>query len=143
MQNRITKTFDSRFTIITKMSDENINAMAVINELLFEKIVPCKFLEDGLSTVLLMDAIGLYGEGIERFYNQVCGRDLILMRAVLMAVKYGWISSRLLVEVCSIADHPDADMIPVRAIYHKISDIGRDPNVSPQDQISIGLNYSR
>lgn len=143
MENRRIRTFDSKLKIITKMSDDNISTMAVINELLFEKVVPRKFLEDGLSTVLLMDAVGLYGDQIEILFNQVCGKDLILMRSVLTAVKYGWITSQQLIELCNMPDHFYDDLKLVRDIYHKLSEIGNDPNVSPQYQIRTGIIYSR
>ena len=87
------KLTDTTPDVITKMSEGNPGALSVCIQLLTEteKIDPDAAL-GGLSSILMLDGLGIYGSEIWMLYKNVCGEDIADTIAVLRGYQLGFIT---------------------------------------------------
>ena len=87
------KLTDTTPDVITKMSEGNPGALSVCIQLLTEteKIDPDAAL-GGLSGILMLDGLGIYGSKIWMLYKDVCGEDIADTITVLRGYQLGFIT---------------------------------------------------
>lgn len=80
--------------MLLAMSDGNPGAISVLVTLMTRghEIDPAHAL-GGMSAVLMLDTIGIYGSSIWLLFNDVCKRDYRKMVAMLRACQLGFISA--------------------------------------------------
>lgn len=127
------KLTDSTMDVIVKMSEGNPGAMNVVMQLLTPnvaiKIDPDNLL-GGMGAILTLDSIGIYGTDIYVFNNDLCGRDLAKMLAVLRATQLGFFSRDVLKDACHRQDYSGRELVPVEELYLKVKE--RLPNFDKQ-----------
>ena len=92
MTNKIVLT-DTAEEMMVKMSEGNPGALSVCMQLLTEtyKIDPDAAL-GGLSGILMLDTLGIYGPEIWMLYKDVCGEDIADTITVLRGYQLGFIT---------------------------------------------------
>lgn len=83
---------------IVAMADGNPGAVSVMVQMLQkgDAIDPQAFMGGGLSAILFMDTLGIYGSDIWILYKNVCGQSLNRTMGLLRAVQMGILSQRTL-----------------------------------------------
>lgn len=121
------KLSDSTMDVVLKMSEGNPGAMNVIMQLMMEPntIDPDNGL-GGMGVVLRLDSIGIYGTGIYVLHNDLCGRNMAKMQAVIRATGLGFFSSEVLKDACHRQDYSGRELVPVEELYLKVKE--RLPN---------------
>lgn len=113
---------DDLMTVAVKMSNGNFGAADVITQLLspaVESIDP-KNIFGGMSYILHLDSLGIYGTDIYVLYNDICLRDLTKTISVLRAVQLGLFSGDTLKLACSKQDRSGRQMVPVDELYIQV-----------------------
>lgn len=84
---------DTTQDVMVKMSEGNPGALSVCMQLLTEteKIDPDNPL-GGLSGILALDTLGIYGADIWVLYKDVCGEEIIDTMAILRGFQLGFIT---------------------------------------------------
>lgn len=119
---------DSTMSAVVKMSNWNPGAMNVIMEMLkpeANRIDPDSVM-GGMMKLLALDTLGIYGSDIYVLHNDLCGRDLNKMFAVLRAHQLGFISGTVLQEACRLQDYSGRKMIDVESLCKQVKE--RLPN---------------
>ena len=98
---RITLT-DTILDVVTKMSDGNPGAINTMMLILKEakNIDPQAFM-DGLSVLLSLDDMGIYGTEIYILSNDQCNRDIRKLLMLLRATQLGFISRERIKKIAS------------------------------------------
>ena len=88
---------DTMATIITKLSEGNPGAISVCIKLITEneKIDPDSTLAY-LSSLLLLDSLGIYGSNIWILYKDICNQNINYFIAILRAFQLGFLSQETL-----------------------------------------------
>ncbi|KKM06858.1 hypothetical protein LCGC14_1739770, partial [marine sediment metagenome] len=88
---------DSTTDAIVKMSEGNPGALSVCMQLLTKiaEIDP-DLTMGGLSTLLLLDTLGIYGSEIWMLYKDVCGEDIADTITILRGYQLGFIDENKL-----------------------------------------------
>ncbi len=118
---------DSTMVAVVKMSDSNPGAMKALMEI----VTKAKDIDKddpmiGLSSVLMLDTLGIYGTDIYVLYSDICDRDLAKMLAIVRAVQLGFFDGKLLQNACSRQDYSGREIVPVEELYLKVKE--RFPN---------------
>jgi len=84
---------DTIATAISKMSDGNPGALSVLAQLAHDgnRIDPDAVLGGGLSFILDLDSLDIYGSEIWVLYKDICGSNLAKLCAVLRGWQLGFI----------------------------------------------------
>lgn len=115
---------DSTVDIVMKMSDGNLGAINVLMQLLSQAtndIDPDNLLR-GFGAILQLDSIGIYGTDIYILNNDICGRELPKMLAVLRATQLGLFSRDILKDACHRQDRSGRNLVPVEELYLKVKE---------------------
>jgi len=125
---------DSTMSAVAKMVEGNMGAMEPLVRMLQEgrKIDPDDGLS-GLSSILMLDTIGIYGTDIYVLYSDICNKDLAKTIAVIRSVQLGFFSSGLLKKACSYQDYSGRNIVPVDELYLKVKSV--QPNFDLQDGV--------
>ena len=117
------KLHDNTTDVVVKMSNGNPGAMNVIALLLKQADRIDEYdAMGGFGKILLLDSFEIYGTDIYVLYNDICGRDLVKMIAVLRATQMGMFSSSILKDACHRQDYSGRDMVPVDELYDKVKE---------------------
>lgn len=96
------KLTDTILDVVTKMSDGNPGAINTMTLILKEakNIDPQAFM-DGLSVLLSLDDMGIYGTEIYILSNDQCNRDIRKLLMLLRATQLGFISRERIKKIAS------------------------------------------
>lgn len=109
---------DSTMDVVMKMSEGNPGAMNALIEILNNaKAIDKEDPMQGLSAVLMLDTLGIYGSDIYVLHSDICGRDLAKMLAVIHAVQFGFFDGKLLQNACNRQDYSGREIVPVDELY--------------------------
>jgi hypothetical protein len=97
---------DSTQDVAVKMSEGNPGALTCIIELIH-------LTNDGIGSILALDAYGIYGTDIYILWSDICDRNVNKMVNVLVATQQGKLSSSVLKDACSRQDYSGKKMIPI------------------------------
>ncbi len=76
--------------VVTTMSEGNPGAFrALLDIMRLGSVIDPQGLPDGLGAILMLDTLGIHGSRIWMLFNDVCGRDVAKMLAVLRAEQLG------------------------------------------------------
>ena len=97
------KLTDTTLDVVTKMSDGNPGAINTMMLILKEakNIDPQAFM-DGLSVLLSLDDMGIYGTEIYILSNDQCNRDIRKLLMLLRATQLGFISRERIKKIASM-----------------------------------------
>lgn len=108
--------------VIQKMCEGNPGAMGILMEMLSPEtaaIDPDNMM-GGLSPILSLDVIGIYGTDIYVLHSDICKRKMSHTLAVLRAVQLGFFKGEILKDACSRQDYSGLDMVPVQELYDQV-----------------------
>lgn len=107
---------DNKSDIIVKMCDGNPGAMNVLTQLLYSNM-PI----DGLSLILMLDSIGIYGTDIYVLYSDICNCDIDNTVMVIRAVQLGFFDGNILKDAAHRQDYSGRDLVPVDELCGKVT----------------------
>ena len=110
---------DTTSDIIIKMSEGNPGALSVCMQLFTEteKIDPDAML-GGLSGILMLDSLGIYGPKIWMLYKDVCGEDIADTITILRGCQLGFITYHQL----NYAIQNNGDKLDINNILNKVKE---------------------
>lgn len=120
---------DSITSIVTKMSEGNPGAITVLIQLIKnEKYIDpdSAFSEYGVSTMLGLDELGIYGPNIWVLYKDICGQDIENVVGICRAVQLGFLPSHKFVEVITQSKSIDVDDY-IQKVKDRLPNFGYDP----------------
>lgn len=117
------KLTDSIKDVVVKMSNGNPGAMSALMEMLSKgkTIDPDEHMQ-GLSPILMLDTLGIYGTDIYVLHSDICGRNLAKTLAVIRSTQLGYFNGSTLANACSRQDYSGRDLVPVEELYLKVKE---------------------
>ncbi len=111
------KLTDNGSEMMMKMSEGNPGACTALSELLLNGEVDPDCAFGGVGSIMSLDTFGIYGSDIYILWNDICGKNIVGMIAVLRATQLGELRVDVLKDACSRQDRSGKGMIDVDAIY--------------------------
>jgi hypothetical protein len=75
---------------------------------------------EALPYYLMLDEYGIYGTDIYVLFSDICDRNILKMKAVLMGVHVGLLKKETLADAAHRQDYSGKSMVPVDEIYELI-----------------------
>lgn len=114
---------DTLFSVIMKVGEGNPGAIEALIRIDREsENIDKQNMLGGLSYILELDKLNIYGTDIYVLYSDICAKNLPQMLAVLRSVQLGFLDKDILRDACSRQDYSGRALVPVEELYIKVKE---------------------